>query len=292
MRIALISDVHANYAALEAVDNDAAAQAVEAVWFLGDMTGYGPEPAECIQWLSEVVHDLVPDGWVLGNHDAMLAELLSEADLADTNHMPLEAIDRNRQTLAADKEADDFWRTHFTIDRARPRSHTLDGGDFTLVHAERATGRYLYRYIYPWDKHFLADEIALLREQYKTTGRPQVQIFGHTHVPTLVGLADGATQVTPVKPDVIYGLGEASLVNPGSVGQPRDLNNRAAYAILDTTAHTVLFRRVPYDIGRTIRLMAERRYPPMLARRLMTADAAGSATREWLDHFKATGSGI
>lgn len=291
MRIALISDVHANYTALEAVDNDAAEQAVEAVWFLGDMTGYGPEPTQCIRWLGEVVHDMDPDGWVLGNHDAMLARLLSAADLADTNPMPLEAIDLNRLSLAVDEEADAFWRAHFTIDRARPRGHTHGGVDYTLVHGERASGRFLYRYIFPWDTRLLADELDLLRKQGAATGRPQVQLFGHTHVPTLVQTTAGMPQATPVEPDRVYELGETALVNPGSVGQPRDLDNRAAYAILDTAAHTVIFRRVPYDIGRAIRLMAEQRYPPKLASRLEVADTTGSAPAEWIAHFKAIRAG-
>lgn len=287
MRIALLSDVHANFEALAKVDDDAVDQAVDAVWCLGDTVGYGPEPAACVQWLAEVIHDAEADGWVLGNHDAMLAGLVGAADLAATNPVPVKAIDLNRAALAVDGAADAFWRTHFTDARARPRRHTIDGVDYTLVHGEQTSGRFLYRYVLPWDTRFLQMESDALHAQQAATGRPQVQLYGHTHVPTLVRLVDGAPLTTPVEPYKTYPLADVTLVNPGSVGQPRDLDNRAAYAILDTMAHTVVFRRVVYDLGPTTRLLAERRYPPELARRLMIADTHGTATAEWVDHFKA-----
>lgn len=285
MRIALLSDIHANFDALEAVDADMADQDVTACWFLGDIVGYGPEPAECLHWLAEYVHAVDADGWVLGNHDALLASLLYQHDLDALNHTPREAIELNRQALAGDGAAEAFWRAEFTDDRARPRVHTVDGADYTLVHARQANGRYYQVYVYPWDSEYHAAEFAALAE--RSAGRPQAQFFGHSHVPTLVRLVDGAPQATPVEPFTPYELGERALVNPGSVGQPRDLDNRAAYAVLDTAARTVTFRRVTYDWRRTDRLLAAARYPAQLGPRLMEADPPSTATPAWLDHFTA-----
>lgn len=290
MRIALLSDIHANFAALEAVHDDLSEQDVALCWFLGDVVGYGPEPGDCLLWLAQLVHAAAPDGWVLGNHDALLANLLYAHDLDDLNHTPREAIALNRAALAGDDAAEAFWRAHFTDDRARPRRHTLDGVDYTLVHAAQANDRYIYRYVLPWDAAHQADEFALLAAR-RAAGRPQVQLYGHTHVPTLVRLADGAPvatpAATPVEPFIPYALGDLALVNPGSVGQPRDLDTRAAYAVLDTAARTVTFRRVAYDLPRTDGLMAAARYPVQLRLRLKNADAPGGAPAEWLAHFEA-----
>lgn len=286
MRIALLSDIHANFAALEAVYDDLGEQDVALCWFLGDVVGYGPEPGDCLLWLAHLVHAQTPDGWVLGNHDALLANLLYAHDLDELNHTPREAIALNRAALVGAGEAEAFWRAHFTDDRARPRRHTLDGVDYTLVHACQANDRYIYRYVMPWDAEYQADEFALLAAR-RAADRPQVQLYGHTHVPTLVQLVDGEPRATPVEPFIPYALGDLALVNPGSVGQPRDLDTRAAYAVLDTAARTATFRRVPYDLPRTDRLLAAARYPVQLRLRLMKADAPGGAPAEWLTHFAA-----
>lgn len=290
MRIALLSDVHANFAALAAVLADLAARPADACWYLGDIVGYGPQPVECLRWLVERVHAVAPEGWVLGNHDAMLAGLLSSYDLADTNTMPLAAIELNRAALAGRPE-ETFWQRQFVDDRARPRRHTVDGLDLTLVHGHQANERYYHRYIFPWEAFYQAEEFAILAAGALAGGRPQVQLFGHTHVPTLVGYQDGQPRPVWVEPGVAYALGDLALVNPGSVGQPRDFNQRAAYAVLDTAARTVTFRRVAYDWRRTAFGLADGGYPDKLIARLMEATLPdGGANPEWpawRDHFLA-----
>jgi len=293
MQIALLSDIHANFEALVAVAADMDARDIAACWYLGDIVGYGPEPVECLRWLSERVHAAAPEGWVLGNHDALLAGRLAEYDLADTNGTPLEAIELNRAALQAQPWADAFWREQFTDDRAHPRRHTLDGVDYTLVHGSQAHGRYYHRYIFPWETLYQADEFAILAAGAPPAGRPQAQLFGHTHVPLLVGLIDGQPRPVWVEPDIAYPLGELSLVNPGSVGQPRDLDRRAAYAVLDTAARTVIFRRVAYDWQRTAFGLVDGGYPGKLIERLieapLPADGASPDWPAWRDHFRALG---
>ena len=290
MRIALLSDVHANFAALTVVEADIAAHPVDARWYLGDIVGYGPEPVECLRWLSERVHAVAPESWVLGNHDAMLAGLLNDYDLAETNHTPLAAIELNRAALAGRPE-EAFWREQFGDDRPRPRRQTVHGAAYTLVHGARANDRYYHRYLFPWEALYQVDEFAILAADALATGRPQVQLFGHTHVPTLVGYYDGQPRPVWVEPDVAYELGDLALVNPGSVGQPRDLDRRAAYALLDTAARTVTFRRVAYDWRQTAFRLADGGYPDRLIERLMAAplptDGANLEWPIWRDHFLA-----
>lgn len=290
MHIALLSDVHANFAALTAVEADMAAYPVDARWYLGDIVGYGPEPAECLQWLAERVHAHAPESWVLGNHDAMLAGLLNNYDLADTNHTPLAAIELNRAALAGRPE-EMFWREQFVDDRARPRHQAVDGTDYILVHGARANDRYYHRYLFPWETLYQVDEFAILAAAALATGRPQVQLFGHTHVPTLIGYQDGQLRPVWVEPDVTYELDDLALVNPGSVGQPRDLDRRAAYALLDTTARTVTFRRVAYDWRQTAFRLADGGYPDKMLERLIEAplpvDNVNLDWPAWNKHFQA-----
>lgn len=285
MRIALLSDIHANFNALQAVNADLATQGVAACWFLGDIVGYGPEPVACVHWLAEAIHGVDTEAWVLGNHDALLASLLYQHDMDMLTATPREAIELNRQALAADGSTDAFWQETFTDERALPRRHSIDGTDYTLVHARQTNGRYYQEYIYPWNDECLARELAALTE--RSAGQPQVQVYGHTHVPTLVHLIDGAPQATPVEPFATYSLDEVTLINPGSVGQPRDLDRRAAYAILDSARRTVTFRRVAYDWRQTARALAAGRYPSSLSLRLMNADPPTEATDEWLKQFAA-----
>ncbi|MBP8947628.1 MAG: metallophosphoesterase family protein [Candidatus Promineofilum sp.] len=291
MHIALLSDVHANFEALAAVAAELDAADVAACWYLGDIVGYGPEPVECLLWLSELVHAVAPESWVLGNHDAMLAGLLAEYDLAETNGTPRQAIELNRAALLAQPWAAAFWREQFVDDRARPRRHTLDGLDYTLVHGAQAHDRFYHRYNFPWETLYQADEFAILAAGATATGRPQAQLFGHTHVPTLVRLEGGRPQPVWVEPDVTYDLGQLSLVNPGSVGQPRDLDRRAAYAVLDTVGRTVTFRRVVYDWRATAHRLVDGGYPDSLIRRLIDAplpvDGANPDWPAWRDHFQA-----
>ena len=293
MRIALLSDVHANFAALTVVEADMATHPVDARWYLGDIVGYGPEPVECLRWLSERVHAVAPESWVLGNHDAMLAGLLNDYDLAETNHTPLAAIELNRATLLTQPGATAFWREQFTDDRARPRRHTVDGLDYTLVHGAQAHGRYYHRYVFPWETRYQADEFAILANGAPVGGRPQAQLFGHTHVPTLIHFEGHQPRPLWVEPDVPYPLGELSLVNPGSVGQPRDFDRRAAYAVLDTVGRMVTFRRVAYDWQRTAFCLVDGGYPDQLVRRLIEAplpvDGANPDWPVWRDHFRALG---
>ncbi len=322
MRIAILSDIHANRPALEAVLNDSQEHNVEHFWCLGDAVGYGPHPVAPLMFQKRYVE---PDGWVLGNHDAMLADLLLQDDLrrkqpkdvihavsergkgikitargclltqedwVRTNSTPIQTIMLNRAEVATNPDADTFWRTEFTPERKKPHLIHHDGVDYVLVHASQHD--LMNRYVYPWQlESFLQTEFALLKQQSSKRKFPRIQWYGHTHVPMLVKAKSKpgeSFEFDPVQlfPGETYPLSaELALVNPGSVGQPRDLDPRAAYAILDTAEHMVTFYRVIYDWRETAHDLLVGDYPESLLDHLKSAAADELVTPAiWLDHFR------
>lgn len=250
MKIAVFSDIHANINALEAVYKDAVDQDVERSWFLGDAVGYGPDPVSAIRWLSHLVDT---QEWVLGNHEAIMAGLLNNDEKEAVSPVAQEICDQNWRQIEEDADALTFCQTELTEARSKPRLLTVGDADHTLTHAGQHA-RHLFRYIYPWQTDiYLPLEFNWLQRQGQQRQRPQVQWFGHTHVPTLVyGYPAGEgirLEVVSILPCERYSLKSAPLmmINPGSVGQPRDLDRRAAYAIIDLEDQELTFRRVAYD---------------------------------------------
>jgi len=147
-------------------------------------------------------------------------------------------------------------------------------------------------YVYPWHSGILLPhEFASLEERFADHAFPCVQFFGHTHVPTLVRAHTNKKEQifpVPVWPQETYSLEmEMALVNPGSVGQLRNLDRRASYVILDTHARTVTFRRVEYDWRTTARDLQSGNYPPSFVNRLKTARAADKETPDnWLAYYQ------
>jgi predicted phosphodiesterase len=237
MRVAVISDVHANYHALEAVLRNVDADGVDAVWCLGDTVGYGPRPNECC----DVVRER-SDRSLVGNHDLVV---LGELDLADFNDEAAEAARWTTSVLRIDSR--DF------LQRLQPFGR-LEGVD--LFHASARD---------PVWEYVLTEEAARATLELSTA---PVVLVGHSHVALAIaqagnevvgGLAPGGTEVQ---------LEGRWLLNPGSVGQPRDGDPRAAWLLLDLDRRFAAFHRVPYSVERTQREMRERGLPETLASRL------------------------
>ncbi|HTS03369.1 MAG TPA: YfcE family phosphodiesterase [Thermoanaerobaculia bacterium] len=211
MRILVVSDIHANWAALREMPEN-----VDRVLFLGDLVDYGPDPRPCIDWVRD--HKAVG---VRGNHDNAVAfrvgcgcapamrdaaeetrglmwDLLDPADVAALGALP----------LAADV--------------------TLGGVRFHLVHATPSDP--LYTYLRPDQGRRWADEIELVDAD--------VILVGHTHLP------------------MVMRVGKKVVVNPGSVGQPRDGDPRAAFAIVEDGEPRL--ERVTYDVEETVEALASR----------------------------------
>jgi len=240
MRYLIISDIHSNLTALEAVLNDAPSNLP--VWCLGDIVGYGPNPNECIDILREVNAQSI-----VGNHDWAI---MGRTNIEDFNPEAKAAVQWTRDQLTP---------ANLTYLESLPVS--LENGSFTLVHGSPRK---------PIWEYLLHPSAACINFSYFTT---PYCLVGHTHVPVIFRFIDqGGTrtcQVDRLWETESYPLGpERLIINPGSVGQPRDGDSRASYAVLDTDAHTLHYHRVQYDIEKTQQLMEKAGLPLRLIARL------------------------
>ncbi len=240
MRYLVLSDIHANLAAFTAVLDDT--PSFDRIWCIGDVIGYGPDPNECIALLRQHDH-----ACVAGNHDwATLGHL----DTDDFNPDARRALDWTRANL------EEAGRSYL---EQLPTSMILD--DFTLVHGSPRQ---------PIWEYILYAGIAASNFEHLTT---PYCFVGHTHAPVMFQETsrDGTQAVDTFLPaynePLELPLGRL-ILNPGSVGQPRDSDPRSCYVILDTDAHTVLYRRVEYPIEKTQQRMYQLGLPMRLAARL------------------------
>ena len=240
MRVLLVSDIHSNYTALETVL--AVAGSFDQLWNLGDTIGYGPRPNECVMYMriyADVMiggnHDLACIGKVDltdFNPDARTANIWNGEQLEPTNRALLDALPPIR-------EVDE----RFMVAHGSPREPVWE---YLLTRAQAE------------------DNFALFKNQ--------VCFIGHSHVPLIFRQHPDGRCDEPMLADADLTLDLATgyryFLNPGSVGQPRNQDPRAAYAILDTDANTVQFKRIEYDIAQTQRQMRDAHLPPALIRRL------------------------
>lgn len=238
MLVLLISDVHSNLAALDAVLSAEPAARADEIWHLGDLVGYGPQPLEVIDRLGALGASNV-----LGNHDAAAAGLIPPRDF---NALASTAIAWTAEQLSS---------AHRDYLAALPRVETSAG--VTRVHGSLRDP--LWEYLTSVEgarEHFNRQETAL-------------SAVGHTHLPMALRFDNGALDARqPEDGERVDLAGGKWCLNPGSVGQPRDSDARASFAILDLNALTATFHRAPYDVGATQRLMREAGLPDPLARRL------------------------
>ncbi|WP_418282674.1 metallophosphoesterase family protein [Halorubrum sp. DTA98] len=224
MKVGLISDVHANLPALAAVlDN---MPPVDDVVCAGDVVGYNPWPAACLDRVREVASVTVQ-----GNHDATV----ETPERYRANRMAERGLEHARATLS---ESDLAWL------RALPRTATFDGGRYLLVHSHPSPDRD-GAYVYPESFSTLARYL----DDYAGV------VLGHTHVQAAESIDDGRL-----------------VVNPGSVGQPRDGDPDAAYAVLDTDRNEVDLRRTAYDRDRVRAAVEEAGLPSRTAERLFEGE--------------------
>lgn len=210
MTVLILSDIHANLEALEAVL--AHAGAFDRLWFLGDAVGYGPDPNACVERLLA----LKPEVWLAGNHDwAALGKL----DLADFNPEARRAAEWTGEQLNPEARA--------VLDAVVPRLNMTDQ-DVTLVHGSPRGPI--------WEYILDAGTAYENFDQFTTS----MCLFGHTHVPTAFEEhPDGAYRWRYALDEPLALNGSRWLINPGSVGQPRDGDPRASYARLDVTRKQV-----------------------------------------------------
>jgi diadenosine tetraphosphatase ApaH/serine/threonine PP2A family protein phosphatase len=239
MRVAVISDIHGNLPALEAVLTAVDAQAPDAVWCLGDLVGYGPWPNEVTALVRERA-----DLCLVGNHD-LVALGAGGVDVEEFNPEAKAAALWTRERLDAETRA--------FLESLAPQAQ-VEG--IELYHASPRD---------PVWEYVLTVEAAV--GAFEATEAPVV-LVGHSHIAlalTLDGL-DVTGGVAPAATELE--LAARHLLNPGSVGQPRDHDRRAAYLMLDPVASRARFERVDYDVARVQAEIRAQGLPPSLAERL------------------------
>lgn len=239
MRCAILADIHANLSAFEAVLQDAERRGgFEVIWCLGDMVGYGPDPGKCIQLLREQRHVCVA-----GNHD------LAAVGKIDTSSFNPEAAAACRWTSGQLNAEDVSYLSDLPL--------TLKQGDFTLVHGSPRE---------PVWEYVLSTELARLNFRHFDTRHCLV---GHSHSPLFFELDQDECRLFRLPGGLSLQEQKGRLIiNCGSVGQPRDGDPRASYALLDTAQAKLLHFRIDYDIEATQAKMRESGLPVRLINRL------------------------
>jgi diadenosine tetraphosphatase ApaH/serine/threonine PP2A family protein phosphatase len=213
-----MSDIHGNINALEAVLHDAGK--VERVWCLGDLVGYGPDPNECIKKIRSLKNCIC----LMGNHDSAV---LGNMDMEAFNRDARLSVEWNQRIIKPE---------NMNFLKHLPEKHVEDR--VTLVHGSPRNP--VWEYILDW-------QVAMNNFDYFET---DLCFVGHTHIPVIFQMIEeelgSQLQIlSPVGPVELIGK---AIVNPGSVGQPRDRDPRAAYALFDTESKIWEPRRIAYNV--------------------------------------------
>jgi predicted phosphodiesterase len=220
MKFAILSDIHANLEAFDAVLEDAAAQGATDYLCLGDIVGYNANPHECIERLRALGCPVVK-----GNHDE---EASAETDISGLNPVAQSVLDWTRRALSAEDKA---WLQALPLIR--------QVRDFTIVHSTLDTPS---GWAYVMNKF---DAMASFSCQFT-----QLCFFGHTHMPKVYTM--DASRVTEEKADLLRIEADRKyFINVGSVGQPRNGDWRSTYALYDEENQRVTLRRIPYNVALT-----------------------------------------
>ena len=243
MRYLILSDIHANLDALQAVLQDAGRVGYDRALVLGDLVGYGAEPNEVV----DRIRALDPLAIIRGNHDKV-ASGVEEAE--GFNPIAQEAVEWTHRTLTPDN------RTYLA---SLPPGPILVDAETEICHGS------------PGDEDmYITSEMAALRA-LKQSERPAC-FYGHTHVPVAFRLTDTGFDLVAGGSEGEQRLridrGMQYLINPGSVGQPRDGDPRAAFAVFEPDAALVVLYRTPYPVERAQQKIVEAGLPQTLARRL------------------------
>lgn len=241
MRYAIVSDIHGNLVAFQAVLQDIRMRGqVDRIWCLGDITGYGPEPKKCIETLRQFDHICIA-----GNHDWGAIE---KVNLDDFNSDAATACRWTGHQLSTAE-----------IDYLGNMPSTICEDNFTLAHGSPRE---------PLWEYLLSTYSAQASFDYFES---EFCLVGHSHVPLVFEsvATSGECSFRELLMDIPLSLtGNRMIINPGSVGQPRDGDPRASYAIYDSNDKVIWHHRVPYDIASTQQRMLDHGLPSRLAARL------------------------
>jgi len=241
LNVAILSDIHANFDALSAVAAELTRRGPDRIYHLGDLVGYNAQPEECILWAMANTA-----AGISGNHDAVVCG---------------RATGRNFHAAARNAA---FWSRDRISPESRgylsglPVQRFIEGGALLVHGAPSEPGRYV-------------DSIACAAQELSTLFASVATgpiFFGHTHAAGgFVRRGNGLVEPVPAK-EFRLQPGERALLNPGSVGQPRDRNPDASFLLFDIDDGKVTWVRVPYDVEAARRKILEAGLPPEFADRL------------------------
>ena len=239
MRALIMSDIHSNLEAFQAVLKDAAEMGgFDEAWSLGDIVGYGPDPGECIELLRQ--QSFVS---VVGNHDLAAAGRLSTEDF------------NTHARAAAEWTASHIAPEHARFLADLPQVAQRD--EFTLVHGSLRQ---------PVLEYLLSAEVAMATFQLLAS---RFCLVGHSHIPFICRDVEAGCSFDPFPEGEPVDLGEGrQIINPGGVGQPRDRDPRPSYAIYDSDKGTIERNRVNYEVSVTQDKMRQAGLPEALIHRL------------------------
>jgi diadenosine tetraphosphatase ApaH/serine/threonine PP2A family protein phosphatase len=240
MRIVIVADIHSNLEAFEAVLAHAdTGGSIDRLWCLGDVVGYAADPSACITLLRRYPHAAV-----VGNHDLAAVGGLGTGDF---NPMAAQAAAWTGEHLSAEEHQYLSSLPFLVVEE-----------DFTMVHGSLRSPE--------WEYLLSVDAAA---EHFRLQETPY-SLVGHSHVPFVAVERDGSLPaIVPLLDGDALELGEDRLIiNPGGVGQPRDGDPRASYAVFDGDDHILTLHRVKYDLGKAQGKIREAGLPPYLAERL------------------------
>lgn len=244
MRYLILTDIHANRHALDAVLTDARRLGFDAVLCLGDIVGYGADPGAAL----ELTLGLAPVGLIRGNHDKVCAGIEPATAF---NEVARRAAEWTHATLSPE---------HLRQLIALPRGPALISDDLEICHGT------------PWNEdQYVFDRFDAARAMRSASRR--ICLFGHTHLPAIYSTpSDPASRVADRDEEYQLPAEGTILINVGAVGQPRDGDPRAAYGLLDVETSRLQLRRVEYNVAGAQAAIIAAGLPPWLATRLATGE--------------------
>lgn len=239
MRYAILADIHSNLVAFKAVLQDLKKRGgFDKIWCLGDVVGYGPEPGACIELLKQLDYICIA-----GNHDRAIVGLI---DILDFNEDAAQANQWTAEQLTEEQKE---------YLKSLPLKHIE--GDFSMFHGSPRE---------PVWEYLLSTSLAKANLKYFNT---PFCLVGHSHVPLVFKYTNDNINLNRLDDGTTIPIGEHRLIiNPGSVGQPRNFDPRASYALYDSDAEIIYHHRVAYDVEATKEKMREANLPEFLIERL------------------------
>ena len=236
MRFAVISDIHSNFEALNAVLGYIHQEKIDKVICLGDVVGYGPHPNQCVDLVKERC-----ERCLMGNHDYAA---LGPGDLYYFNDYARESILWTRRRL-----------TKYNLSYLENLPFTIIDDMYHFVHSSP---------LLPEEWHYIFDEVEA-KENFDAVDQPLIFV-GHSHMPVVFSEKNGPFFEMQTTLDLNH---DRYIVNVGSVGQPRDGDPRASFVIFDTDLHQLQYVRIQYDVEKTFQEILQKELPAFLAMRLL-----------------------